>query len=201
MSECQNARQKRINLPVWQELRLLLPTKGEYEHRQAYEGFECRKIEYRSDRLKVRGYIWKPQNIEGKNLPLIIFNRGGSLELAKLTLKYGLKFGFYDFLANGFVAIGSQYRGNAESQGKEEFSGADINDAMNLIPLARSWEYIDSNNIFIMGESRGGMMTYLALKQEIEVNAAATVTGAADLSANLQTFPALRSRWGNLFLG
>lgn len=109
-----------------------------------------------------------------------------------------MKFGFYNFVANGFVVIGSQYRGNDGGQGKEEFGGADINDVLNLIPLAQSLGYIDTNNIFMFGESRGGMTSYLALKHGINVNAVAVIGGLSDLAANLNTFPELLERWSKI---
>jgi dipeptidyl aminopeptidase/acylaminoacyl peptidase len=52
---------------------------------------------------------------------------------------------------------------------------------LNLIPLAKSLGYIDMNNVFMYGESRGGIMNYLALRNKIPVNAAATIGGVVDL--------------------
>lgn len=99
-------------LPV--ALRPRLPTEAAYEWRRGYEGFECQRIRYLSDGLRVVGYIWKPQEMRGKKLPLIIFNRGGSREFGKLAPCW--RFGFYHFLVNGFVVLGSQYRSNDGSE-------------------------------------------------------------------------------------
>ncbi len=193
--ELKQAQQRGVVMQPWEQLKPSIPTQAEYEHKIAYKNFECQRIKYWSNSLKVFGYIWKPKNTHGKKLPLIIFNRGGSLELGKLNPKCGLLFGFYTFLANGFVVIGSQYRGNDGGQGKEEFGGADVLDVINLIPLVKSLDYIDPNNIFMLGQSRGGMTTYLALKQGIKVNAVAVIAGLSDLAANLRTFPELLTRW------
>ncbi|OGU77141.1 MAG: hypothetical protein A2V93_02225 [Ignavibacteria bacterium RBG_16_34_14] len=57
----------------------------------------------------------------------------------------------------------SQYRGNAGSEGKEEFGGSDVDDILNLIPLADELLFADKEKWGIEGWSRGGMMTYLAL--------------------------------------
>jgi len=156
-----------------------LPSKDEYERRRAYAGFECQRIKYLSDGLKVVGYIWRPRNTIGKKLPLIIYNRGGNREFSKLTP--WMQYGFYDFVSSGFVVIGSQYRGNDGGEGREEFGGADVHDVLNLIPLAKSLGYVDMSNIFMFGESRGGMMNYLALTHNIPVSAAATIGGAVNL--------------------
>ena len=162
-----------------------LPGKEEYDRRVAYTVFECLRIKYMSDGLKVVGFIWKPKNTTGKKLPLIIYNRGGNRELFK-TPPWKL-FGFFDFVSSGFVVIASQYRGNDGGEGHEEFGGSDVHDVMNLIPLARSLAYIDMNNVFMFGESRGGMMNYLALKNSIPVNAAATIGGLVDLTSGDRT--------------
>ncbi len=87
------------------------------------------------------------------------------------------------------VVIGSQYRGNDGGEGKEEYGGADVRDVMNLIPLARSLGYVDMNNVFLFGVSRGGMETYLALKNSIPVNAAAISGGVTDLFGNAKDHP------------
>ena len=50
----------------------------------------------------------------------------------------------------------------------------------------------------MFGASRGGMMSYLALKHGISVNAVAVVGGLSDLAANLNTFPELLARWQSI---
>ncbi len=172
---------KREGITIEPDLRLIsrLPSKDEYERRRAYVGFECQRIKYLSDGLKVVGHIWKPKNTIGKKLPLIIYNRGGNREFSKLTS--WMQYGFYDFVSNGFVVMGSQYRGNDGGEGHEEFGGADVHDVLNLIPLAKSLGYVDMSNVFMFGESRGGMMAYLALTNNIPVNAVATIGGVVDL--------------------
>ena len=127
----------------------------------------------------VAGSSGSRRDVAGKRLPLIIFNRGGNREFSKLTPR--TKWGFFDYVVSGFVVIGSQYRGNDGGQGKEEFGGADVDDVMNLVPLVQSLGYVDMNNVFVLGWSRGGMMTLLALKRGLAVNAAAVGGALADL--------------------
>ncbi|MES1211213.1 MAG: CocE/NonD family hydrolase, partial [Acidobacteriota bacterium] len=129
---------------------------------------DCQRIKYMSDGLKVAGFLWKPKDTAGKKLPVLLFNRGGNRDFGKLTPWEGL----HRFAASGFVVIASQYRGNDGGEGREELGGADVRDVLNLIPLAASLEYADLRNVFLYGVSRGGMMTYLALKNGIAVNAA-----------------------------
>ena len=139
---------------------------------------DCYKIEYLSDGLKVIGFVSKPREIDSK-LPVILFNRGGCLEFGKVTeedLKY------LSLLASkGYVILASQYRGNDGGEGHEEFGGRDVNDVLNLIPLAKSLPFADSSKMVMLGYSRGGMMTYLAMKEGAPIKAAAIVSGISDL--------------------
>jgi dipeptidyl aminopeptidase/acylaminoacyl peptidase len=87
--------------------------------------------------------------------------------------------------------IASQYRGADGGEGTEEYGGADVHDVLNLVPLARSLGYVDMRNVFMLGLSRGGMMTYLALKHGFPANAAAVISGVADLPGNAIDHPDL----------
>ena len=164
-------------------------TRAQFEHRVTYAGFECHRIRYVSDGLKVVGYIWKPKHTGGTKMPLVIFNRGGNRERSKLTP--WMADGFYDFVSAGFVVIASQYRGVDGGEGKEQYGGADVQDVLNLLPLARTLGYVDMENVFMFGNSRGGMMTYLALKAGAPVRAAAVTGGLANLIGNATDHPEL----------
>src|SRR5262249_24238697 len=130
------AKQEGLRMEMPSNLTAHLLSKEEFEREKAYAGLECRRIKYMSDGLKVVGFIWKPKNTEGKKLPLIIINHGGNGDLGKLTP--WTQFGYYRYVASGFVVIGSQYRGIDGGEGREEFGGADLHEVMNLILLARS---------------------------------------------------------------
>lgn len=120
------------------------------------------KITYMSDGLKVKGYIAYPKENKEKKFPCIIWNRGGYKNKGAID-KFSAR-GFYGQIASwGYVVFASQYRGNAGSEGKEELGGSDVNDILNLIPLADELPFADKENWGIEGWSRGGMMTYLTL--------------------------------------
>jgi dipeptidyl aminopeptidase/acylaminoacyl peptidase len=178
VAEEANAAQKEgLTMEVPPDYPSRLLTREEYEKRRAYKGFECRRIVYASDGLRVAGYLWKPKETMGKQLPLVIFNRGGVGDDGKLT-PWRLDLGFYPFVSNGFVVLASQYRE------QDELGGAHVHDVMNLVPLAARLGYVDMNNVFLYGWSRGGMMTYLALKAGLPANAAAVGSGLSDIAAS-----------------
>jgi len=142
------------------------------------EATQIFRIRYLSDGLEVVGFVIKP-NDDRSDHAVIIYNRGGNREFGKIT---------YDnlsYLANlaseNFVVLASQYRGNDGGEGQEEFGGADVHDVLNLVPLAKSLSFTDPNKMVMLGFSRGGMMTYLALKAGADIRAAAVVGGITDL--------------------
>lgn len=119
------------------------------------------KITYLSDGLKVKGYIARPIE-ETKKYPCIIWNRGGSRDDGAIDTFTAR--GMYGQIASwDYVVFASQYRGNAGSEGKEQLGGEDVNDIINLIPLADEITSANKNVWGIEGWSRGGMMTYLTL--------------------------------------
>ncbi len=150
---------------------------------QFENGIDCHRIVYLSDGLRVVGYVVKPSRMKSR-LPVLLFNRGGGLEYGNIT-KENLT--YLAFLASkGYVLIASQYRGNSGGEGREEFGGKDVDDVLNLIPLAKSLSFTDPDRIGMLGFSRGGMMTYLAIKEGAPIRAAAVVGGLCDLGRFFQ---------------
>jgi len=144
------------------------------------------RITYLSDGLKVTGYIAQP-TLPGK-YPCIIANRGGNRDLSQWYA--GSILNIMGRMASWkYVVIASQYRGNDGSEGTEEFGGADINDVLNLIPVLEKLPYADTTRIGIRGASRGGMMTYLAMKKTCRFKAAVVIAGMADAFNNIASRP------------
>ncbi|MFC1533220.1 alpha/beta hydrolase family protein, partial [Thermodesulfobacteriota bacterium] len=125
-------------------------------------------ITYLSDNLKVKGVITFPQDFKpSKKYPIIIHNRGGFYERGRIvtTVRVGR-----DYANKGYIIFEPQYRGVAGGEGREEFGGREVNDIINLLKIAKSFSFVDEKNTFIIGRSRGGMMTYLAIKHGAKVN-------------------------------
>lgn len=96
---------------------------------------------------------------------------------------------FHRLASEGFIILAPMYRQSDGGEGKDEMGGADVNDLMNVLPLAKSLGFVDVNNLFMYGESRGGMMTYLAIKKDFPINAAAVFGAFTDLEPLLGTIP------------
>ncbi len=137
------------------------------------------RLVYWSDGLRVTGYFAEPKGFDKH--PAVIYNRGGNRNVGALN---GTE--LVPFAEVGFVAVATQYRGVLGGEGQEEFGGSDVHDVVNLIPFLKSRGSVDPNRIAIFGSSRGGMMTYLALKAQAQsgsrdIKVAVTVSGVADL--------------------
>lgn len=137
------------------------------------------KITYLSDGLKVKGYIAYPIN-NSQTYPCIMWCRGGignSGVIDKFTAR-----GMFGQIASwGYCVFSSQYRGNDGGEGQDDFGGDELNDVINLIPIADEIPQADTNVWGIEGWSRGGMMTYLTLTKTNIFKAAVVICGIANL--------------------
>jgi len=143
------------------------------------------KIIYLSDNLKVKAYISYPGNLNGKS-PCILWNRGG-YENNGIIDQFTARGMFGQIASWGYVVFASRYRGNAMSKGKDEVGGNDVNDILNLIPLADEFDFADKSKWGIEGWSRGGMMTYLTLLKNSNFKCAVVVGAISDFKNYVQT--------------
>jgi dipeptidyl aminopeptidase/acylaminoacyl peptidase len=203
--EVAEARRAGIAMQPFEAVAPRLLSREEYEQRRAYAGFECRRLTYLSDGLRVTAFLWKPKDTAGnagRKLPLILYLRGGNRDFGQLWPWE--QEGFYSYVSQGYAVLATQYRGvdggDFGATG-DEFGGAEVHDVLNLIPLARALGFLDPANVFLLGESRGGMETYLALKSGLAVNAAAVVSGEADLAAGGKSRPEMLGVYRELIPG
>lgn len=144
------------------------------------------KITYLSDGLKVTGYFAYPKD-DTKKYPCVIWCRGGignAGAIDKFTAR-----GIFGQLASwGYCVFASQYRGNDGGEGHDDFGGDDLNDVLNLIPLADEIPQANRKVWGIEGWSRGGMMTYLTLTRTDIFKAAIIVGGISDLNGDSNSF-------------
>ena len=156
-------------------------SRAEHTATIANRAVECLRIQYMSEGLKVVGFLVKPRTTNDATYPVIVYNRGGIRDIGKIEAWNLLD--FYGFASQGFVVLASQYRGNDGGEGRDEVGGADVADVMALAQLTRQLRYADPANVFLYGQSRGGMMSFLALKRGFPAKAAAVVGALFDIEA------------------
>jgi dipeptidyl aminopeptidase/acylaminoacyl peptidase len=140
---------------------------------------ECRHIRYSSGGQSVEGFLLRPTG-SASPAPAIIYNRGGTGDFGKIDELLLAEMRL--LVRQGFVVAATNYRYVGELARRDESGGADLEDVLNLVPLLAAQESVDASNLFMLGVSRGGMMTYLALKRRVAVNAAAVIAAPTDLT-------------------
>ncbi|MHB9012895.1 MAG: alpha/beta hydrolase family protein [Ignavibacteriaceae bacterium] len=155
--------------------------------KEVFENSVVEKIVYLSDGLKVKGYVAYPAD-KSKKYPCVIWNRGGVKNdgaIDSFTAR-----GMFGQLASwGYVVFASQYRGNAGGEGNPQLGGEEVNDILNLIPLAKEFSFADYDIWGIEGWSRGGMMTYLTLKKNHNFKCAVLVGAISNFRQHFEKNP------------
>lgn len=148
----------------------------------ALEKSVVEKITYLSDGLKISGYIAYP-NDNTQKYPCLVWCRGGIGNAGAIDRFTAC--GIFGQLASwGYCVFASQYRGNDGGEGHDDFGGDDLNDVLNLIPLADEIPQANKDVWGIEGWSRGGMMAYLTLTKTNIFKAAVVLGGIANLRCN-----------------
>jgi dipeptidyl aminopeptidase/acylaminoacyl peptidase len=160
--------------------------KPAYESASKDKSVVFRRIVYSSDGLKVVAFIVSAANTGTKKHPVIIFNRGSFVRNDIAFVHAPL---FQKLVKQGFVVIAPALRQSEGGEGKDELGGREIADIMNIREVFPHLPYIDSTSVFMLGESRGGMMTFLSIKNGFHLKAAATVGAITDLGQYLNERP------------
>jgi dipeptidyl aminopeptidase/acylaminoacyl peptidase len=156
-----------------------------YERARTDTRFELLKLTYRSEDLPVVAFVYRTKATADKR-PVVVYNRGSYI---RQDAARELLVPFHRLADAGFVVVAPMYRGSEGAPGRDELGGADLADLMNIRAVIASLPYVDPANVFLYGESRGGMMALQALRDGFEVRAAATVGTFTDLDAYLKEDP------------
>lgn len=138
------------------------------------------KFKYTSDNYKIEGYISIPLECIENQIPTkcILYNRGGNSKIGLLDENYTEKI----CLETSRIVIASQYRGAGGNEGVDQFGGDDLNDVIKLIDLCENtFEFVDMNDFCSLGVSRGGMMTFMAARQDDRIKKIIAVSAVSNL--------------------
>ncbi|MFH1685953.1 MAG: prolyl oligopeptidase family serine peptidase [bacterium] len=167
--------------------------------RDTIDQVRVQKITYVSDGLRVMGYVAGPR--QAGLYPVLLWNRGGTGDRGALDELRA----FLILAATaqwGYVVLATQYRGNMGGEGREEWGCADVNDTLNLLPVAQQIPDCNNGRVGIEGASRGGMSVYCALKKDDRFRCATVHAGITDLfelSDSSEHFAeVVQQRWGDL---
>lgn len=125
-------------------------------------------------------------------LPCIIWNRGGSKERGAIDRFTAV--GMFGQLASwGFVVFASMYRATFNREMEDDFGGDEVRDILNLMDLARHIPFADTSRWAMEGWSRGGMMTWLALRERHDVKVVITLGGITDVAECCVNVPRIQA--------
>lgn len=177
----------------WKPKLLLLPLmfpREDFERGQ--QQLECSAITYESDGLTISGWMMVPKGKPDTKYPVLIYNRGGNGSFGALDFAL-LMTNVFPYAEHGFIVLASQYRGVPETDpkrfGTDQFGGDDVRDVTRLIELAKRLPNADPHDIFMLGISRGGMMSFMAARRSRDIKAVAVISGVSDLESELQFRP------------
>jgi acetyl esterase/lipase len=139
--------------------------------------------------LRVVAYVYGRGRTGAPSTPVVIYNKGSYVTGDQAPVLAPM---FRRLAGAGFLVVAPQYRGSDGGEGHDEMGGRDVHDVLNAARLAARLPGADSTRVFMYGESRGGMMTYQALRDGVPVRAAAVVGAFTDLDSLLAADP--RSR-------
>lgn len=146
------------------------------------------EIVYLCDGLRISGFIGASKDYQNSKHPILILNRGGEVDLYRMSPSYVAA-----WAEEGYVVLASQYRGSGgKSEGTDPFGGDDIHDVTKLVDIGGQLAFADTDNIFMFGVSRGGLMTYGACRDDDRIRAAVSVSGVSDVAALYNTQEAYR---------
>ena len=156
-------------------------TRAEYDAARSDTRFELSRFTYPSDGLTVGAYLYRPLEMPVHRLPIIVFNRGGFVRPNGFAGEMLVM--AHRFAEAGFLVVAPEYRGSNGSAGRDELGGADLHDLMNIVPELRRIDGADVTRVFLAGESRGGAMVYMALRDGFPARAAAVWGAFTDIEA------------------
>lgn len=152
-----------------------------------------KRVLYASGPELIPGYLFTPVNLaKDKRYPALILLHGGFHE--KLDWR------FYRYIdgavTRGFVVFFPEYRGSrgyGENQYQNDYGITDLEDVLAASDYLAHQEFIDPNRIGIIGHSRGGMLTMLAIEKEPKrFKAAVEIAGLVDFLAYMSYKPDYR---------
>lgn len=132
------------------------------------------EITYLSDGLKVKGLMAEP--ITKGNYEGIIYLRGGIQHVGMVRPAR-----IAQFASQGFVVFAPYYRGNRGGEGRDEFAGADRQDAVNAVDVLKQNPKTNVEKIHLFAFSRGGIMALWTAILRDDLTSVVTWAGVSDV--------------------
>ncbi len=140
---------------------------------------ETYQFTFLSDGYRIKGFISIPVSNIASQTPCqcLLYCRGGNSSIGSLSA--------VDIAGKCYyakrVVIACELRGCNGSEGTDQFGGDELHDVMKLIDLCdKRFSFVDMEDFCVAGESRGGMMTYMAARQDKRIKRIIVASGISD---------------------
>lgn len=150
------------------------------------ESIVYEKIMYMSNGKKISWYIVSPKQIK-EECAVIIYNKWWNNNQDFWWWKWDLSprelfITMWFYAQQWFIVVASNYSGGRDCDGIDEFGGEDVDDIINLYWVIQSIKGADISKIWMLGYSRGGMMTYMCMMRKLPwLKSCATIWWITDL--------------------
>jgi dipeptidyl aminopeptidase/acylaminoacyl peptidase len=141
--------------------------------------YVMQQFTYESDGLTVGAYVYRAREPRPDPSPVIVFSRGSYVRPNGFAGEMLVM--AHRFAQAGFIVVAPHYRGSNGWAGRDELGGAELHDLMNLPREIARIRGADVSRLFLAGESRGGAMVYMALREGFPARAAAVWGAFTDL--------------------
>jgi dipeptidyl aminopeptidase/acylaminoacyl peptidase len=162
-------------------------SREDYAAARADDRYAFEQFTYESDGLTVGAYLYRPRNPGAKPSPVIVFNRGSWTRPKGFAGEMLVM--AHRFAEAGYIVVAPHYRGSNGWAGKDELGGAELHDLMVLPAVIARIPGADASRLYLAGESRGGAMVYMALRDGFPAKAAAVWGAFTDLEPLLASGP------------
>lgn len=113
---------------------------------------DATEVFYESDGRRLRAWLFRPENSEGKQLPAVVFFHGG----------FAMGIGDVDdarpFLEAGYALLLPMLRGENGNAGDFEYLRGEFDDARAAVNWLAKQDGIDATHISVFGHSAGGVI-------------------------------------------
>ena len=106
----------------------------------------------------------------------IIYLRGGMQHIGMVRPSR-----IAQFASQGFVVFAPYYRGNRGGEGRDEFAGADRQDAVNAVDVLKQNPKTNAEKIHLFAFSRGGIMALWTAILRDDITSVVTWAGVSDV--------------------